>query len=73
MLDDVVLSPCFNLSAGTVRAAVCEHGCTSVAEAKTCTRAGTVCGSCVPLLTTVVNRTLEKAGIAVSYAMCEHF
>lgn len=71
--DDVVLCSCSNVSAGTVRAAVTEHGCTSVAEVKTCTRAGTVCGSCVPLLTTVVNRTLEQAGIAVSSAMCEHF
>jgi nitrite reductase (NADH) large subunit len=71
--DDVVLCSCSNVSAGTVRAAVTEHGCTSVGEVKACTRAGTVCGSCVPLLTTVVNRTLEQAGIAVSTAMCEHF
>jgi nitrite reductase (NADH) large subunit len=71
--DDVVLCSCSNVSAGTVRAAVTEHGCRSVGEVKTCTRAGTVCGSCVPLLTTVVNRTLERAGIAVSTAMCEHF
>ncbi|MEV7971817.1 nitrite reductase large subunit NirB [Cellulomonas sp. NPDC089187] len=71
--DDVVLCSCSNVTAGTVRSAVTEHGCTSVGEVKTCTRAGTVCGSCVPLLTTVVNRTLEQAGIAVSTAMCEHF
>lgn len=71
--DDVVLCSCSNVSAGTVRAAVTEHGCRSVGEVKKCTRAGTVCGSCVPLLTTVVNRTLEKAGITVSTAMCEHF
>jgi nitrite reductase (NADH) large subunit len=71
--DDVVLCSCSNVTAGTVRAAVTEHGCTSVGEVKTCTRAGTVCGSCVPLLTTVVNRSLEAAGIEVSTAMCEHF
>ncbi len=71
--DDVVLCSCSNVTAGTVRAAVTEHGCTSVGEVKTCTRAGTVCGSCVPLLTTVVNRALEASGIEVSSAMCEHF
>ncbi|MFF1528851.1 nitrite reductase large subunit NirB [Cellulomonas sp. NPDC058312] len=71
--DDVVLCSCSNVSVGTVRAAVSEHGCRSVGEVKTCTRAGTVCGSCVPLLTTVVNRTLEAAGFTVSTAMCEHF
>ncbi|RMI09079.1 nitrite reductase large subunit NirB [Cellulomonas triticagri] len=71
--DDVVLCSCSNVSVGTVREAVTEHGCRSVGEVKSCTRAGTVCGSCVPLLTTVVNRSLEQAGIAVSNAMCEHF
>ncbi|UCN15417.1 nitrite reductase large subunit NirB [Cellulomonas iranensis] len=71
--DDVVLCSCSNVSVGTVRAAVTAHGCRSVGEVKTCTRAGTVCGSCVPLLTKVVNGTLEKAGFTVSNAMCEHF
>jgi nitrite reductase (NADH) large subunit len=71
--DDVVLCSCSNVTAGTVREAVTEHGCRTVGEVKTCTRAGTVCGSCVPLLTTVVNKTLEQAGFEVSTAMCEHF
>ncbi|NKY07615.1 YihY family inner membrane protein [Cellulomonas hominis] len=71
--DDVVLCSCSNVTAGTVRAAVTEHGCRTVGEVKTCTRAGTVCGSCVPLLTKVVNTTLEQAGFEVSSAMCEHF
>ncbi|MGW6131616.1 nitrite reductase large subunit NirB [Cellulomonas sp. NPDC055163] len=71
--DDVVVCSCSNVSAGTVRAAVTEHGCTSVGEVKTCTRAGTVCGSCVPLLTKLVNATLASEGVTVSDAMCEHF
>jgi nitrite reductase (NADH) large subunit len=71
--DDVVVCSCSNVSAGTVRAAVTEHGCTSVGEIKACTRAGTVCGSCVPLLTKIVNSTLVSAGVSVSNAMCEHF
>ena len=71
--DDVVLCSCANVSVGAVRAAVTEHGCRSVGDVKTSTRAGTVCGSCVPLLTTVVNSTLEQSGFTVSTAMCEHF
>ncbi|WP_199424585.1 nitrite reductase large subunit NirB [Actinotalea solisilvae] len=71
--DDVVVCSCANVSAGTVRAAVTDHGCTTVGAVKACTKAGTVCGSCVPLLTKIVNGTLEKAGITVSRAMCEHF
>ncbi|MFC0706692.1 nitrite reductase large subunit NirB [Cellulomonas uda] len=71
--DDVVVCSCANVTAGTIRGAVTEHGCRSVGEVKTCTRAGTVCGSCVPMVTTIVNRSLEQAGVAVSNAMCEHF
>ncbi len=71
--DDVVVCSCANVTAGTIRGAVTEHGCQSVGEVKTCTKAGTVCGSCVPLLTKIVNVSLEQAGVAVSNAMCEHF
>lgn len=71
--DDVVVCSCANVTAGTIRGAVTEHGCASVGEVKSCTKAGTVCGSCVPMLTTIVNSTLEKAGVEVSHAMCEHF
>ncbi|QIK84529.1 nitrite reductase large subunit NirB [Sanguibacter sp. HDW7] len=71
--DDVVVCSCANVTAGTVRGAVTEHGCTSVADVKKCTKAGTVCGSCVPLLTKLVNTQLEASGVEVSHAMCEHF
>ncbi|MBT0993992.1 nitrite reductase large subunit NirB [Cellulomonas sp. DKR-3] len=71
--DDVVVCSCANVTAGTIRGAVTEHGCQSVGEVKTCTKAGTVCGSCVPLLTKIVNVSLTQAGVAVSNAMCEHF
>lgn len=71
--DDVVVCSCANVTAGTIRGAVTEHGCMDVASVKTCTKAGTICGSCVPLVTKLVNTTLEKAGIEVSRAMCEHF
>ncbi|HEY8719661.1 nitrite reductase large subunit NirB [Pengzhenrongella sp.] len=71
--DDAVVCSCSNVSAGTIRAAVSEQGCTSVGEVKGCTKAGTVCGSCVPLLTKIVNTSLERSGVAVSSAMCEHF
>jgi len=71
--DDVVLCSCSNVTAGEIRCAVTEGGCVSVGEVKTCTRAGAVCGSCIPLLTTVVNKQLAAAGVEISTAMCEHF
>ncbi|WP_259557123.1 nitrite reductase large subunit NirB [Brachybacterium sillae] len=71
--DDAVVCSCNNVDAGTVRSAVTEHGCTTLSEVKACTKAGTVCGSCVPTVTKLLNAQLEKSGIAVSKALCEHF
>ncbi len=44
-------------------------GCADVPALKTCTKAGTGCGSCVPLLKSL----LAEAGVEQSTAMCEHF
>ncbi|GAA0816458.1 nitrite reductase large subunit NirB [Spirilliplanes yamanashiensis] len=44
-------------------------GCADVGCLKACTRAGTTCGSCVPLLRSL----LTEAGVAQSTALCEHF
>ncbi len=71
--DDANVCSCNNVSAGTIRAAVTEHGCTDLAGVKACTRAGTTCGSCLPLVKKITTTELEKAGITVSKALCEHF
>ncbi len=71
--DDAVVCSCNNVAAGTIREAVTEHDCHTVGAIKECTKAGTVCGSCVPTLTKLLNKELEKSGIAVSKALCEHF
>ncbi|MEU5782719.1 nitrite reductase large subunit NirB [Micromonospora lupini] len=44
-------------------------GCADVPALKACTRAGTSCGSCVPML----KQLLDAAGVAQSTALCEHF
>jgi nitrite reductase (NADH) large subunit len=44
-------------------------GSTDVASVKVCTRAGTSCGSCVPML----KQLLDIAGVVQSRALCEHF
>lgn len=68
---------CNNVSAGTIRDAVNgvghDEGCTELGALKTCTRAGTQCGSCVPLVKKLLESELEKSGVALSRALCEHF
>jgi nitrite reductase (NADH) large subunit len=71
--DDAAVCSCNNVTAGTIRGAVTEHGCTDLASVKTCTRAGTSCGSCLPLVKKLVTTELEKSGVTVSSALCEHF
>jgi len=71
--DDANVCSCNNVSAGAIRGAVTEHECTDVAGVKACTRAGTTCGACLPLVTKLTRTELAKAGVEVSTALCEHF
>lgn len=75
--DDANVCSCNNVSAGTIRGAVNGsfegHECTDVAGVKACTRAGTTCGACLPLVTKLTKTELAKAGVEVSTALCEHF
>src|SRR5439155_1966744 len=59
---------CNAVTKDTIVAAIA-GGAADVPAVKACTRAGTSCGSCVPLL----KRLLAEAGVAQSKALCEHF
>ncbi|MEW9549581.1 nitrite reductase large subunit NirB [Nonomuraea sp. NPDC050783] len=67
--DEAQVCSCNNVCAGDVRTAIADKGVTDVPGLKACTRAGTTCGSCVPML----KQLLEKSGVEVSKALCEHF
>ncbi|MGI5273066.1 nitrite reductase large subunit NirB [Nonomuraea sp. CA-218870] len=67
--DEAQVCSCNNVSAGVVRSAITGQGCADVAGLKACTRAGTTCGSCVPML----KQLLEKAGVDTGKGLCEHF
>jgi nitrite reductase (NADH) large subunit len=75
MPDDAQLCSCNDVSFGTVRAAIRgDNGdpVTELGALKACTRAGTQCGSCVPLLKKVLETELTAAGLEISKALCEH-
>ena len=59
---------CNNVSKGDLTDAIA-NGCTDVPALKSCTKAGTSCGSCIPLL----KQLLEAQGVQQSKALCEHF
>ncbi|HEY6737711.1 MAG TPA: nitrite reductase large subunit NirB, partial [Actinopolymorphaceae bacterium] len=59
---------CHAVDKDAILAAIAD-GCTDVPALGACTKAGTGCGSCVPLLRTL----LDEAGVVQSKALCEHF
>jgi nitrite reductase (NADH) large subunit len=71
--EDATVCSCNNVTAGAIRCAVTDGGCTDLGGVKACTRAGTSCGSCLPLVKRLVTTELEKSGVEVSNALCEHF
>ncbi|MGH9278951.1 MAG: nitrite reductase large subunit NirB, partial [Acidimicrobiales bacterium] len=72
MADDASVCSCHNVSAGTIRTAVGE-GSEEVPAVKACTKAGTGCGGCVPLVTEILKDELRQAGVEVRTDLCEHF
>jgi nitrite reductase (NADH) large subunit len=71
--DSATVCSCHNVTKGVICSAVAESGCTDVAAVKACTKAGTGCGSCVPLVKSILADELAARGITVSNALCEHF
>ncbi|SIO95191.1 nitrite reductase large subunit NirB [Vibrio spartinae] len=70
--DSAVICSCFDVTKGQIVKAVGE-GCHTLAEVKAATNAGNGCGGCLPLVSSVLNVALKKAGVAVNHHLCEHF
>ncbi|HEY4021158.1 MAG TPA: nitrite reductase large subunit NirB, partial [Pseudonocardiaceae bacterium] len=67
--DDALVCSCNTVSKGAITEAVVLGGCDTVGKLKDCTKAGTTCGSCVPML----KQLLSVCGVEQSNALCEHF
>lgn len=66
---DATVCSCLNVTKDDITTVVGDGSATDVAGIKACTGAGTGCGSCVPMLKTL----LGECGVATSNALCEHF
>jgi nitrite reductase (NADH) large subunit len=67
--DDAQVCTCNAVTRATVVETITSGAASDVAGIKACTRAGTSCGSCIPLL----KQLLAESGVAQSTALCEHF
>jgi nitrite reductase (NADH) large subunit len=52
---------------------VTNGGCETVEAIKKCTKAGTGCGGCVPMLKDLMVHTMKSQGKLVRNVLCEHF
>ena len=71
--DAAQICSCNNVSKGEICSAIRDQKLTVVGAVKSCTKAGTTCGSCVPLVTDLLKMELKRAGVSVSDHLCEHF
>lgn len=71
--DDALICSCEAVTKGMICTSVAEGGCESVDAIKKCTKAGTGCGGCVPLIKDLVAHTLKAQGKIVHNVLCEHF
>ncbi|KAG5948541.1 Nitrite reductase [NAD(P)H] [Claviceps sorghi] len=71
--EDTQICSCHNVTKGDVVGRVKDGSCRDLAAIKMCTRAGTGCGGCTPLVTTIFNKTMALLGNEVKNYLCPHF
>ncbi|KIX04140.1 nitrite reductase [NAD(P)H], large subunit [Rhinocladiella mackenziei CBS 650.93] len=72
LTDDTQICSCHNVSKGDIVAAVKDGSCKSVGDVKSCTKAGTGCGGCMPLVQSIFNTTMKEMGNEVLNHLCPH-
>jgi len=73
MSDDAHVCSCNSVSKGDICKAICDRSLTNLSDVKMCTKAGTGCGGCMPLVTDIFKSEMAKAGVTLNNHLCEHF
>ncbi|MBD3882483.1 nitrite reductase large subunit [Phormidium tenue FACHB-886] len=71
--DTAQICSCNNVTKGDLCQAIQANSLTDIGSVKQCTKAGTGCGGCVPLVTDILKSEMKKAGLEVKNHLCEHF
>lgn len=71
--DTAQICSCNNVSKGDLISTIHDQQLTDIGSVKKCTSAGTGCGGCVPLVTTIMKSEMKKMGLTVKNDICEHF
>jgi nitrite reductase (NADH) large subunit len=70
---EALICSCESVSKATICNAVSENSCETVDAIKKCTKAGTGCGGCVPIVKDLLLHSMKAQGKYVRNVLCEHF
>ena len=73
LTDDTQICSCHNVTKADVTKVVKDGTCKSIGDVKSCTKAGTGCGGCMPLVQTIFNTQMKAQGAEVLNHLCPHF
>jgi nitrite reductase (NADH) large subunit len=73
LADDCQVCSCNNVSKVQICQAIRDQKLTDLTAVKSCTKAGTGCGGCLPLVGDLLSAELQAAGKSVNKHLCEHF
>ncbi|KAG6812575.1 hypothetical protein H0H93_013791, partial [Arthromyces matolae] len=62
-----------NVTKGAIVTCVKEGTASTISDLKTKTKVGTGCGGCMPLVTSIFNAEMKKAGKTLNTNLCPHF
>jgi nitrite reductase (NADH) large subunit len=71
--DEALICSCESVTKGAICHEVTENQITTFDSIKKCTKAGTGCGGCVPMVKDIINGILKAQGVYVKTVLCEHF
>jgi len=71
--DTALICSCEGVTKGDICTSVTDADCENLDDVKKCTKAGTGCGGCIPMVKDLLNHTLKAQGKYIKNVICEHF
>jgi len=71
--DEAIICSCESITKAEICNVVSEQGCETIDAIKKCTKAGTGCGGCVPMVKDLMQYSMKAQGKYIRNVLCEHF
>ncbi|MFD2742469.1 nitrite reductase large subunit NirB [Sphingobacterium populi] len=71
--DTALICSCEGITKTQICDALAQPGCENVEDVKKCTKAGSGCGGCIPMVKDLVTHTMKQQGKYIRNTICEHF